>query len=98
MLVKSNNLFLTVSFVMCWYFTLDILMHNMRQMLQCRNISRLFRRDIRSAESSHPHSNRLTGMARKIRYLLRLTTLVSVQNVARAPIDEFPASRRVSML
>ena len=33
-----------------------------------------------------------------MRYLLRLSTLESVQNLARDPINVFPAARRASML
>ena len=93
----SNSFFLTVSFVMCWYFTSFILVPNMCQMLRCRNTLIFFRRDLHISHLSHTHSNRLMGMARKIRYLLLLSTLSSVKNLARAPIDEFPYSRRASM-
>ena len=98
MLGISKYFHLNVSFVMCWSFTSVILMPTMRRMLQCRNTSIFFRRDVRSAHISHTHSNRLIGMAIKISYLLRLSSLASVQNLARAPIDAFPAARRASML
>ena len=97
MLGISKNFFLTLSFVMCWSFISAIMMHNMRQMLRCRNTSSFFGRDVRSAQLSHSHSNRLMGIARKIGYLLQFLTLASVQNLARAPIDEFSAARRASM-
>ena len=94
MLGISTHFLLTVSFVMCLYFTSDMLMPDMCQMLLCRHTSIFFRRDVRSNQLSHPHSNRLAGMARKTRYLLRLSTLASAQNLERAPIDAFPDSRR----
>ena len=56
------------------------------------------RRDVRSAKISHLHRSRLVGMARKMRYLLRLSILASDQNLERAHIDEFPTARRASML
>ena len=62
MLGISNNFLLTVAFVMCWSFTSAILMPNMRRMLRCRNSSRFFRRDVRSAQLSRPHSNILMIM------------------------------------
>ena len=70
---------------------------NMPRMLQCKNTSSFFRKNVRSAQLSHPHSHILMGMARKIRYLLRLLILASVQNLARDPIDAFPAARRALM-
>ena len=73
-------------------------MPSMRRMLQCRNMSIVFRRDVRSAQLSHTHSNRFMGMARNMRYLLQFLILASVQNLARAPIDTFTAARRASML
>ena len=92
-----KNFFFTVLFVMCWSFTSAILMPNIIWMLRFSNTSSFFRRDVRSPQLSHTHSNRFMGMARKIRYLLLLLTLASVQNLARAPIDAFPADRRTSM-
>ena len=97
MLSISKYFLLTVSFVMRQSFTQVILMHSMRRMLWCRNTSSFSMRDFRSAQLLHPHSSRLIGMAREIRYLLWLLTLASVKNLARAPIDEFPAARRVSI-
>ena len=97
MLGISKNFLLTVSFVMCWSFTSVIIIPDMRRMLRCRNISRFFSRDVQSSQISHPHSKRLMGMVIKISYLLKLSTLTSIQTLARAPIDEFPADMRVSM-
>ena len=97
MLGISNNVFLPVSFMMCWSFTSSILMPNMRRMLCCRNTSSFFRSDVQSDHLSHPHSNILMGMARNMRYLLWLLTLASVQNLVRAPIDAFPDARHVPM-
>ena len=91
----SNNFFLAISFVMCWYFNSYILMPNMRQMLRLRYTSSFFRKDVRITQISHSHSKILIGMARKMRYLLQFSTLASVQNLARSPIDAFPADRRV---
>ena len=51
---------------------------------------KFFSRDVRSAQISHPHSNRLIVMARKMRYLLLFLTLDFVQNLARSLIDAFP--------
>ena len=93
----SNSFFLIVLFVMCWFFTSVILTRNMRCILRCKNTSILFSRDIQSVQLSHTHSNILIGMARKMCYLLRLSMLASVQNLARAPIDIFPADRCESM-
>ena len=73
-------------------------MPNMRRMLGCRNTSSFFRRDVWSAQISYPHINRLIGMASKIRYLLLLLTLASVQNLERAPVDAFSDARCASML
>ena len=50
-----------------------------------------------SARISHPHSNTLVGMEIKMRYLMQLLMLASVQNLAGVPIDNFPAARHVSM-
>ena len=77
MLGILKNFLLTVSFVMCWSYTVAILMPNMRRMLWCRNTSIFFKRVVR---------------------LLRLSTLAYVQNLRRAPIDAFPATRCASML
>ena len=87
MLVISKKSFLTVSFVICWYFTSSILMPNMRRILQFSNTSSFFRRDVWIAQISYPHSNILMGIARKIRYLLQLSALASVYNLAKDPID-----------
>ena len=92
----SNSFFLIVLFVMCWSFTSVILTRNMRCILRCKNTSILFSRDIQSVQLSHTHSNILMGMARKIRYLLQLLTLDSIQNCERDPIDAFPSARRAS--
>ena len=56
-------------------------------------IPQFFRRDFRSGQLSHTHSSRFMGMVRKISYLLQLSTLAYVQNLARAPIDAFPVDR-----
>ena len=98
MLGISKNFLLTVSFVMCWYLTSAILVPNMCRMLRCRNNLSFFRRDARSAHLSHPHSNILMEMSRKMRYLLQLSMLVSVHNLARDPIDAFYGARRALML
>ena len=97
MLGISNSFRLTVSFVMCWSFTSVIIIPDMRRMLRCRNISRFFSRNVQSSQILHPHSNRLMGMVIKISYLLQLSTLASIQTLARDPFDEFPADMRVSM-
>ena len=97
MLILLNNFLLTISFVIRCSFNSAILMPSMRQMLQCRNTSSLFLRDVWSAYLSHPHGNELIGIVRKMRYSLQLLTLASVQKLARAPIDAFLASRCVSM-
>ena len=52
---------------------------------------------MRSAQISHFHSNILMGMVRKMRYMMKLSTLASVHNLARYPIDEFPDAIHVSM-
>ena len=97
MLSLSKKSLLTVSFVMRWSFNSVMMMPSMSQMLRCRNTSRFFRRNVWSAQISHTHSSRLMVMARKIRYLLRLSTLASVQNLARASIYAFPADRSAPM-
>ena len=97
MLVISKNLFLTVSFVMCCSFNSSILMTSMLRMLQCRKTSSFFMRDVQSAQLSHPHSSKLMGMARKMRYLLQLSTLSSIHNLAMDPIDVLTDARRVSI-
>ena len=93
----SKNFFLTVSFVMCWYLASAILMPNRRWMLRCSNTSSVFWRYVRSAHISYPHSNRLMGMARNMRYLLRFLTLSYVHNLVRDHIYEFPDARCASI-
>ena len=44
---------------------------------------------MRSAQVSHTHRSRLVGMARNMRYLMRLLTLESGNNLWRDPIDAF---------
>ena len=97
MLGILKNFFLTVSFVMYWYFTSSILMPYMRQVLWCRNNSSFFRRDVHSAQLSHPHSNLLMGMTKNMRYSLRLLTPTSVHNLAMSPLYEFSSARCVLM-
>ena len=55
-------------------------------------IPQFFRRDVWSAQIWHTHTSRLIGMAIKIRYMIWLSTLASVQNLARSHIDAFPAA------
>ena len=98
MLGISKNSFLTVSFLMCWSFTSAIMMPYICQMLRCRNTSSYFRIDVRNAPLSHPHSNIFMVMARKKRYFLQLSTLESVHNLARSPIDAFPDDMCTLML
>ena len=93
-----NNFFLADSFAMRFYFNSYILMPSMSRMLRFRKTSSLFWRDMRNAQISHPHMSRLVGMASKMRYFLRLSTLTYVQNFWRDPIDSFPSSSRAAML
>ena len=97
MLGISKNFLLTFSFVVHCSLTSDLLMSNMRQILGCRNTSSLFRRDIQSSQLSHPHSNKLIGMARKMSYLLQFSMLASVYNLARDCIDTFPNAGHASI-
>ena len=93
----SNNLFLIVSFVTRYYLISAILMPSMRRMLRFSKTSSFKRRDVQSTQVSYPHRSKLMGMARKMRYLLIFLTLVSVHNLAGAPIDVFTADRRALM-
>ena len=52
---------------------------------------------MRSAHISYPHSNKLMGMERNMKYLLQLLTLAPVHNLVRAPIDAFHSARHVLM-
>ena len=85
------------NFVMCWCLISAILMPNMCEMLRCCNNTFFKRSDVQNAQLSHPHINLLMGMARKTRYLLRLSKLASVKNLARSPIDDFTSARCVVM-
>ena len=63
-------------------------MPSMSWMLRCTKNSIISRKDVRSAHLSHPCRIKLMGVERKIRHLLQFSTLASVQNLARAPIDD----------
>ena len=97
MLVISKGFLFTVSFVMCWSPTSSVLMPNIRRMLRCENNSSFFSRDVRSAQLSHPHGSILMGMATKIKYLLLLWIIASVQILARAPVASFLLARGASV-
>ena len=52
---------------------------------------------MRSDHISNYYNNKLMGMAINMRYLLRLLTLASAQNLARDTIDVFPDAMRALM-
>ena len=93
-----KNIFLTVSFVMCCYFTVYIVMPKKFWIMWCKKISSLLKRDVRISQILYTHIIRLVGMSSKMRYFLQVSTLVSVQNLLRDPIDGFPDERRALML
>ena len=86
MLVIMKILFLTVSFVMCYSFTTNILMPIMRHILWCRKTSTLFRRDTQRSHILHIHRNSRVGMASKLGRFMRVSTLVYDKNLCREPI------------
>ena len=53
---------------------------------------------MRSSHISHPHTSKLIGMVRKMRYLLQFLTLAFVHNLERYPIDATSAARHASVL
>ena len=64
----------TVSFVMCSSFTPIILIPKIFRMLLWKKTSSILNKDYRIAQISHLHNSRLSGIAQKIRYLLRVPT------------------------
>ena len=97
MLGMLNSFYLTDSLVMCCYFNLDILVPSTRWILRCKNTSSCLRRDLKSAHLSHPHGSKLMEMLRKMRYLLVLLMLESVQNLWMDPTYAFNSAKRASM-
>ena len=89
--------FLNVSFVMRCSFASAILLPSMNWMLWCRNNPSFLRKDVQIAQILQTNSNRFMGRERKMRYLLWLLTLVSVQNLVRTSISAFPSARHASM-
>ena len=76
----------TVSFFMCSSFTHVILIPNIFRMIIWKKTSSFLIKESLIAHLLHPHNRRLSGIAQKIRYFLRVSTAWSIHNYRRAPI------------
>ena len=87
----------TVSFLMCSSFTRFILIPKIFRRLLWKKTSIFLNRDSRIAHLSHPHNRSLSGIAQKIRYLLRVSTAWSIQNSRRDTIITDACPNQCSM-